>query len=529
MQDFLSGDSNHEHTFRDISKLSIPVVYKDLNRLWEFISKGTHNYQRNNDSFVTIGDLFGSYGDAPECFYIPETGTLKFAFPFKLDYALKKPEDLENRLQQFFGQNVKIQGTVLYFEEDNLKISINFSKQRSAVNINSPVNNAAEFTAALKKAVDLHRTLIQAYFEANDNQQPYRNTFYFSAPDNPTLLELKQYARTENKSQHGERILTPISETGVTFDMIIGQREGVSKAQQLSNMIKFMSIYQRFGAKLPKGILLYGPPGTGKTMIAKAIAQEAASTFVNLDFHQIMGQGLVGQAEQDTQKMFNEIEQLAQQMVVVVFIDEADKMLPSADTGARIHETTGNRISKFAQFMDGVRENSNIVFILSTNDPQDIDKRILSRMSDHLNMPLPDEEELQKLMEFYIKMHTAKSSMQLFEENLDIDRLAKIAFEKNLSGRDVRDLLQILTRNLGDEQLKLLQLAKNVHHQEDKRSDIEIIQEIFNDILAQQHESQYSNFIVRPISTEMILRMLSQIKSAGTNRGKQLGFAPIKT
>jgi len=97
------------------------------------------------------------------------------------------------------------------------------------------------------------------------------------------------------------------------------------------------------------GILLLGPPGTGKTMFCQWLSSQAKKLVLEGEMAELMGEGLVGQAEASMKRF---IEVVSANAPCILFIDEIEKGLAgmksnqSGDGG-----TTKRSMGQFLKFL----------------------------------------------------------------------------------------------------------------------------------------------------------------------------------
>src|SRR5205085_11084836 len=64
------------------------------------------------------------------------------------------------------------------------------------------------------------------------------------------------------------------------FNDIGGLHEAKTELKEIVDYFANPQLFQKYGAKLPTGVLLVGPPGNGKTLLAKAVAGECGLPFL---------------------------------------------------------------------------------------------------------------------------------------------------------------------------------------------------------------------------------------------------------
>ncbi len=186
--------------------------------------------------------------------------------------------------------------------------------------------------------------------------------------------------------------------------------------EQLREAVEWPIIYpesfKRLGIRPPRGILLYGPPGTGKTLLAKAVAKESESNFINVKGPSLLSMW-VGKSEEGVRKIFERARQVSP---CVIFFDEIDALAGrrGVDQGNKVTERV---LSQLLAEIDGLEGLKDVTIIGATNRPDMLDSALLrpGRFDRIILVDVPDEASRKKIFEVHLKNTPLDSEVRIDE------------------------------------------------------------------------------------------------------------------
>ena len=222
-----------------------------------------------------------------------------------------------------------------------------------------------------------------------------------------------------------------VNTSKIKFDDVAGADEEKNEMKELVDYLKEPKKFTKFGAKLPKGVLLVGPPGCGKTLLAKAVAGEAGVPFFSIsgsDFVEMF----VGVGAGRVRDMFRIAKENAP---CLVFIDEIDAV--GRQRGAGLGGGNDEREQTLNQLlveMDGFNDNAGIIVIAATNRDDVLDPALLraGRFDRKITVSLPDR----KGREAIFKVH---SRNKVLDEEVNFENLSKRTV--GFSGADIENIM----------------------------------------------------------------------------------------
>ncbi len=217
----------------------------------------------------------------------------------------------------------------------------------------------------------------------------------------------------------------------VTFSDVAGIDEAKDELEEIISFLKDPKKFTKLGGRIPKGVLLVGAPGTGKTLLARAIAGEAAVPFFSIsgsDFVEMF----VGVGASRVRDLFVQGKKNAP---CIIFIDEIDAV--GRHRGAGLgggHDEREQTLNQLLVEMDGFEANEGVILIAATNRPDVLDPALLraGRFDRRVVVPRPDV----KGREGILRVHTRRLPLS---EDVDVALLARGT--PGFAGADLENLV----------------------------------------------------------------------------------------
>jgi len=218
--------------------------------------------------------------------------------------------------------------------------------------------------------------------------------------------------------QSKARITDPSDKNNkVTFKDVAGAKEAKEELKEIVDFLKNPKKFLDIGARIPKGVLLTGQPGTGKTLLARAVAGEAAVPFFHLSGSEFV-EMFVGVGASRVRDLFKMAKKAAPS---IVFIDEIDAVGRVRGTGVGGgNDEREQTLNQILVEMDGFEPNEKVIVMAATNRGDVLDPALLrpGRFDRRVMLDLPDRSDREEIL-------TIHSKKKPFAEDVDLKVIAE--------------------------------------------------------------------------------------------------------
>jgi hypothetical protein len=213
-----------------------------------------------------------------------------------------------------------------------------------------------------------------------------------------------------------------------------------------------------------RGMILLGPAGTGKTHFAQAISSHYGRLCIEMEFAQLMGDGLVGQAEKAMKKGLDVIRANANPAApIIVFIDEIEKGLAGTSGaggqgGSNDGGTTDRSNAQFLKFLSDDRPKG-IYTIATCNDIEKLPAAFVRAErwdTAPIFVDLPNFSEQTAILAHYQKVYGVKAQPNDMKgwSGAEIKAWCKLArkkMDKKKDANDADELIVPVSRTMSKE------------------------------------------------------------------------------
>lgn len=218
------------------------------------------------------------------------------------------------------------------------------------------------------------------------------------------------------------------TQSACNFSDVAANEHALESLEELRDYLKRPEKYVRYGARMPRGVLLYGPPGTGKTLLARALAGEAGVPFFALSGSDFV-EKYVGVGASRVRALFKKARKAGR---CVIFIDEIDAMGKRRDDSAS--DERDQTLNALLSEMSGFHTGDGVIVMAATNRVETLDPALLrpGRFDRQIEVGLPGRAQRLSIL----KLHSRGKPL---DADVSLEELA--AQTVSFSGASLENLL----------------------------------------------------------------------------------------